>query len=311
MEKIEKHIKSSKGKNNAKPLDKPEQFLFQLSQIPNFSGRVFCILFQSTFVECISSILRKVEILQRVCTTLQSDQCVLQVLGLILAFGNFMNGGNRSRGQADGFTLDILPKLKDVKSSDKSQSLLSYIVAYYLRNFDEDAGRETCVYPLPEPQDLFQASQIKFEDFQRDLRKLRKDLNVCSAETEMVNQVSSEEHVQPFKEKMEEFLSEAKTDLEAQETQLDNTHKIFLELSVFFSVKAKAGEKEVSPNTLFSVWHEFSTDFKDLWKKENKLMLQERLKMAVEVFNQAREKALYSIKPKQSSGIKAKLGQKI
>lgn len=39
------------------------------------------------------------------------------MLGLVLAFGNFMNGGNRSRGQADGFTLDILPKLKDVKSS--------------------------------------------------------------------------------------------------------------------------------------------------------------------------------------------------
>ncbi len=42
---------------------------------------------------------------------------MLQVLGLVLAFGNFMNGGNRSRGQADGFSLDILPKLKDVKSS--------------------------------------------------------------------------------------------------------------------------------------------------------------------------------------------------
>nr|XP_046207878.1 formin-2-like [Oncorhynchus gorbuscha] len=114
---------------------------------------------------------------QAVYQTLQSDQCVLQVLGLILAFGNFMNGGNRSRGQADGFTLDILPKLKDIESSDNCQSLLSYIVAYYLRNFDEDAGRETCVYPLPEPQDLFQASQMKFDDFQRDLRKLRKDLN--------------------------------------------------------------------------------------------------------------------------------------
>uniref|UniRef100_A0A4W5PID5 Formin 2a n=1 Tax=Hucho hucho TaxID=62062 RepID=A0A4W5PID5_9TELE len=311
MEKIEKHIKSSKDKDDTKPLDKPEQFLFQLSQIPNFSGRVFCILFQSTFDECISSILRKVEILQRVCTTLQRGQCVMQVLGLVLAFGNFMNGGNRSRGQADGFTLDILPKLKDVKSSDNSQSLLSFIVAYYLRHFDEDAGRETCVYPLPEPQDLFQASQMKFEDFQRDLRKLRKDLNACLAETEKVCQVSSEEHLQPFKEKMEEFLSQAKTDLEAQETQLENTHKIFLELSVFFSVKAKAGEKEVSPSTLFSVWHEFSTDFKDLWKKENKLRLQERLKMAEEVFKQAREKASYSVKPKQSSGIKAKLGQKI
>lgn len=39
------------------------------------------------------------------------------MLGLVLAFGNYMNGGNRTRGQADGFGLDILPKLKDVKSS--------------------------------------------------------------------------------------------------------------------------------------------------------------------------------------------------
>lgn len=43
--------------------------------------------------------------------------------------------------------------------------------------FYQDAGKETCVYPLPEPQDLFQASQMKFEDFQRDMRRLRKDLS--------------------------------------------------------------------------------------------------------------------------------------
>uniref|UniRef100_A0A3Q2VPF7 Formin-2-like n=1 Tax=Haplochromis burtoni TaxID=8153 RepID=A0A3Q2VPF7_HAPBU len=276
MDSIKKHIKSAKGKEDAKPLDKPEQFLFQLSQISNFSERVFCILFQSTFHECITSILRKIEILQKVCKTLQSSEAVLQVLGLVLAFGNFMNGGNRSRGQADGFTLDILPKLKDVKSSDNSQSLLSYIVAYYLRHFDEDAGKETCVYPLPEPLDLFQASQMKFEDFQRDLRKLRKDLNACSAETEKVCKLSSEENLQPFKDKMDEFLNRAKTELETQENQLAETQKIFLELSVSFSVKPKAGEKEVSPHTFFSIWHEFSTDFKDQWKKQNKLILQER-----------------------------------
>ncbi|KAL0964731.1 hypothetical protein UPYG_G00328150 [Umbra pygmaea] len=311
MEKIDKHIKSSKDKDNAKPLDKPEQFLFQLHQIPNFSGRVFCILFQSTFSECVTSILRKLEILQRVCTTLQSSQCVMQVLGLILAFGNFMNGGNRTRGQADGFNLDILPKLKDVKSSDNSRSLLSYIVAYYLRHFDEAAGRESCLYPLPEPQDLFQASQMKFEDFQKDLTRLRKDLRACNTEVEKVCKVSSEDHLQPFKDKMEEFLSQAKCELEAQETQLSATHKIFLELTVFYQVKAKMGEKEVSPNTFFSVWHEFSSDFKDFWKKENKIILQERLKKAEECFRQAKEKATYNVKPKHASGIKAKLGKKI
>ncbi|XP_075780937.1 formin-2 isoform X2 [Pelodiscus sinensis] len=176
LEKIEKHGKSSKERENAKSLDKPEQFLYELSLIPNFSERVFCILFQSTFSESICSIHRKLELLQKLCEMLKSGAGVMQVLGLVLAFGNYMNGGNRTRGQADGFGLDILPKLKDVKSSDNSRSLLSYIVSYYLRNFDEDAGKEQCIFPLPEPQDLFQASQMKFEDFQKDLRKLRKDL---------------------------------------------------------------------------------------------------------------------------------------
>lgn len=46
---------------------------------------------------------------------LESSQ-VREVMGLVLALGNHMNGGNRTRGQADGFGLDILPKLKDVKS---------------------------------------------------------------------------------------------------------------------------------------------------------------------------------------------------
>ena len=41
---------------------------------------------------------------------------VKDILALILAFGNYMNGGNRTRGQADGYSLEILPKLKDVKS---------------------------------------------------------------------------------------------------------------------------------------------------------------------------------------------------
>ncbi|KAF3851731.1 hypothetical protein F7725_005086, partial [Dissostichus mawsoni] len=303
LDKIEKHIKSSKDKENAKPLDKPEQFLHQLSLIPNFSSRVFCIIFQSSFHECMSSITRKLDTLQRVCLALQDSETVKKVLSLILAFGNFMNGGNRTRGQADGFTLDILPKLKDVKSSDGTKSLLSYIVAYYLRHFDEDAGRETCVYPLPEPHDLFQSSQMKFEDFQKDLTRLKKDLRACTSEVEKVCKVSDEDNLQPFKDKMEEFLAQAKSELETLEAQLSSTHKLFLELTVFFSVKAKSGEKEVSPNTLFCVWHEFSSDFKDQWKKENKVILKERLKAAEECFRQAKEKASYSVKPKHASGI--------
>ncbi|KAM5300776.1 formin-2 [Glossophaga mutica] len=310
LEKIEKHGRSSKDKENAKSLDKPEQFLYELSLIPNFSERVFCILFQSTFSESICSIRRKLELLQKLCETLKNGPGVMQVLGLVLAFGNYMNGGNKTRGQADGFGLDILPKLKDVKSSDNSRSLLSYIVSYYLRNFDEDAGKEQCVFPLPEPQDLFQASQMKFEDFQKDLRKLKKDLKACEVEAGKVYQVSSTEHIQPFKENMERFIVQAKIDQEAEENSLTETHKCFLETTAYFFMKPKIGEKEVSPNVFFSIWHEFSSDFKDFWKKENKLILQERVKEAEEVCRQKKGKSLYKIKPRHDSGIKAKISMK-
>ncbi|KAM8817235.1 formin-2 [Rhynchonycteris naso] len=310
LEKIEKHGRSSKDKENAKSLDKPEQFLYELSLIPNFSERVFCILFQSTFSESICSIRRKLELLQKLCETLKNGPGVMQVLGLVLAFGNYMNGGNKTRGQADGFGLDILPKLKDVKSSDNSRSLLSYIVSYYLRNFDEDAGKEQCVFPLPEPQDLFQASQMKFEDFQKDLRKLKKDLKACEVEAGKVFQASSTEHIQPFKENMERFIIQAKIDQESEENSLTETHKCFLETTAYFFMKPKIGEKEVSPNVFFSIWHEFSSDFKDFWKKENKLILQERVKEAEEVCRQKKGKSLYKIKPRHDSGIKAKISMK-
>uniref|UniRef100_A0A7N6B0Z3 FH2 domain-containing protein n=1 Tax=Anabas testudineus TaxID=64144 RepID=A0A7N6B0Z3_ANATE len=293
LDKIEKHIKSSKDKENAKPLDKPEQFLYQLSLIPNFSGRVFCILFQSSFSECMSSITRKLDILQRLCKVMK------QILGLVLAFGNFMNGGNRTRGQADGFTLDILPKLKDVKSSvSKERTLKGQTNAYKLNDI---TGEITCVYPLPEPHELFQASQMKFEDFQKDLTRLRKDLRACTTEVEKVCKAAEEDNLQPFKDKMEDFLTQALHRIMRYWLTLCPVR--FLELTVFFSVKAKAGEKEISPNTLFSIWHEFSSDFKDQWKKENKAILKERLKAAEESFRQAKEKASYSVKPKHASGI--------
>ena len=39
-----------------------------------------------------------------------------------------MNGGNKQRGQADGFAIDILPKVKDVKTKDNSDNLLGFVV---------------------------------------------------------------------------------------------------------------------------------------------------------------------------------------
>nr|XP_057913838.1 formin-like isoform X2 [Doryrhamphus excisus] len=118
LEKIMTHFSTSK-EEEVKLLDKPEQFLYELSQIPDFAGRARCIIFKSGFNDGMASIQHKLHIVSTVSEALLEKSGVREVLGLVLALGNHMNGGNRVRGQADGFGLEILPKLKDVKSRVK------------------------------------------------------------------------------------------------------------------------------------------------------------------------------------------------
>ena len=56
-----------------------------------------------------------------------SSQRLRKVLEVVLAFGNFMNRGNR--GNAFGFKLASLNKMTDTKSStDKDITLLHYLI---------------------------------------------------------------------------------------------------------------------------------------------------------------------------------------
>lgn len=80
-------------------------------------------MFQATFAEELEAIHSRNSMLHSTIEVLTSDS-IKRIFGLILAIGNYMNGGNRTRGQADGFGLEILPKIKDVKSKDATYTLL-------------------------------------------------------------------------------------------------------------------------------------------------------------------------------------------
>lgn len=309
MEMIKKHIESSKD-DETKVLDKPEQFLYELSQIPDFKGRAHCIIFQSTFLDTIASIRRKVETVSSVCKELLECPSLKDILGLVLAFGNYMNGGNRTRGQADGFGLEILPKLKDVKSRDNRMNLVDYVVLYYLRNFDEHAGTDKSVFPLPEPQDFFQAAQVKFDDLTKDTKKLKKDLTACEKNVETVCRNSSEEHMQPFKSKMEGFITAAQKDHSTEEDRLNTAQKRFVDVAKYFGLKPKTGEKEVTPSYIFMLWFEFCTDFKNTWKKQSKIISKERLKEAQENIKKITADKRVETKKVNANSLKERLRQK-
>ncbi|XP_057276070.1 formin-1 isoform X4 [Pezoporus wallicus] len=310
LEKIKQYYQTSK-EEELKLLDKPEQFLYELSQIPNFTERAQCIIFQSVFSEGITSVHRKVDIITRVSKALLNMTSVKEILGLILAFGNYMNGGNRTRGQADGFGLEILPKLKDVKSRDNGINLVDYVVIYYLRHCDKEAGTDKSIFPLPEPQDFFQASQVKFEDLIKDLRKLKRDLEASEKQMKLVCRESSEEHLQPFKGKLEEFFQKAKEERKKEESSLENAQKCFEEIVGYFGIKPKPGEKEITPNYVFMVWYEFCSDFKTIWKRESKSISKERIKVAQQLVSKlTAEKKVETKKINPTASLKERLRQK-
>ena len=65
----------------------------------------------------------------------KSSKSFRTILSLVLSLGNYMNGGNASRGQADGYQLDILDKLDGTKESSGRLSLLDYTVRILADNF--------------------------------------------------------------------------------------------------------------------------------------------------------------------------------
>lgn len=80
---------------------------------------------------------------------LYKDDEVRKVLGIILCIGNKLNTGNQRRGNARGFKLDILGKLKDVKSDDGSTNLLEYVV----KSYTASRTKKVDGYSISDPQD--------------------------------------------------------------------------------------------------------------------------------------------------------------
>nr|XP_061806772.1 formin-like [Nerophis lumbriciformis] len=309
LEKIKTHYEASK-EEELKLLDKPELFLYELSQISDFAGRARCIIFKAAFNDGMASIQHKLHIMSSVCEALLEKGGVKEVLGLILALGNHMNGGNRLRGQADGFSLEILPKLKDVKSRDNRISLVDYVVSYYLHNVDKNAGTDKSTFPLPEPQDVFLAAQLNFEDLNAQIKKLGKDLAGCEKDVQKVCTETPEEHLQPFKDRMETFVLSARKEHIGASSQLITVQKSFQDLCVYFGLKPKAGEKEMTSSHFFMLWFEFCADFNTRWKRENRNFTKERLKEAQQSVKQITAEKKVETRKINPNSLKERLRQK-
>ncbi|CAK9830261.1 Protein cappuccino [Anthophora retusa] len=270
-------IKAFEESSPEMPLDRPEIFLKKLSSINHFSERLACLMFQAEFQDAISSYSSKLTNLKTTCDFLRNSSSLKKVMALILTLGNYMNGGNRTRGQADGFGLEILSKLRDVKSNVPGITLLHYVVRARLDQEKDHNFEEPLPLPVPEPADITAASTINFENLSGELERLRKELEVCTEKCNIVVEADPESST-PFKEKMDTFFREAAAELVNEQEALLEAKNKFKAVMQFYQYTPKGKNLDTAdPNHFFTLWLSFCQDFKDIWKKEQERIRKERM----------------------------------
>uniref|UniRef100_A0A8C8K4A8 Disheveled-associated activator of morphogenesis 1 n=1 Tax=Oncorhynchus tshawytscha TaxID=74940 RepID=A0A8C8K4A8_ONCTS len=106
---------------------KADRFLYEMSRINHYQQRLQSLYFKKKFAERIVEVKPKVEALTRASKEMLQSRNLKQLLEVVLAFGNYMNKGQR--GNAYGFKVSSLNKIADTKSSiDKNITLLHYLI---------------------------------------------------------------------------------------------------------------------------------------------------------------------------------------
>lgn len=91
----------------------------------------------------------------------------------------------------------------------------------------------------------------------------------CKKTSEKVIAASAQDSVQPFKDKMELFIVMALKKIDSRYQKLNESQTLFIKTMKFYKFTPKKGSlEETPPAQFFESWTSFTSDFRDIFKKE-------------------------------------------
>ena len=118
-------------------LAESDQLVLLISDIVGFKERIKSILFKYKYKNQIELLNNEIDRFYDSFEFIKNDKNLIEFFEIILAFGNYMNGGN-FKGGAFGFKLDCLNKLNEVKSKNNKKTLLQYIIIFIYDGLKKD-----------------------------------------------------------------------------------------------------------------------------------------------------------------------------
>ena len=168
------------------------------------------------------------------------------IISYVLTIGNVLNGST-AKGQADGFNLDILPKLSGIKDNS-NKNLVQFICAKIMEkdeSFDGLKKQFVC---------LIEAGKTTLNEINKNLVKLKKDVKDQGDNIKNIENLTDN-----FYEKAKNNYEKNKADVEMIEKKLEENLKYFQSTALFFGYSV-TDTKYKNPDEFFSLINIFLDD---------------------------------------------------
>ena len=205
--------------------DKGEKYLVKINDIPNHQIKLKIWSLTNKFEEKLPGLTESLEYMVSACDEIKNNKHFKLILSIILGLGNILNGGS-TRGQADGFSLDLLNKLPGIKDN-LGNSALTWICS---KANKMDPSFEGFKGQFPQLEKAFQFSLKETNDNINALKKI-----VGQMESLMKDLVSDDK----FKQKSIENLESFKLKLESFDKKNDKNTEAYQNLVKYYGYKEK------------------------------------------------------------------------
>ncbi|XP_052768574.1 disheveled-associated activator of morphogenesis 1-like isoform X2 [Mya arenaria] len=156
-------------------LARADKFLFEMGKMTHYEQRVKALYFKKKYQDRMSDIKPRIEAVYEGSKQLMKSRRLKKLLEIVLAFGNYMNRGQR--GNARGFTVTSLKNMMDTKSSiNKQVTLLHYMVDTVEKRFPDVLKIGTDLSFIKT------ASKVNFSELDKELGTLRAGLKEIEKE---------------------------------------------------------------------------------------------------------------------------------
>uniref|UniRef100_A0A4W5MER1 Dishevelled associated activator of morphosis 2 n=1 Tax=Hucho hucho TaxID=62062 RepID=A0A4W5MER1_9TELE len=236
-------------KHELERMARADRFLFEMSRIDHYQQRLQALYFKKKFAERLAETKPKVEAILSAAKEVVRSKRLTQTLEVVLAFGNFMNKGQR--GNAYGFKVSSLNKIADTKSSiDRNITMLHYLIMIFEKNYPDILHIQQDLLSIPE------AAKVNLAELEKEVHNIKSGLKAI--ETELQYQQSrTRDRGDKFVPVVGDFITVASFSFSELEDLLNEAKDKFTKSLKHFGEE----QDRMQPDEFFGIFDTFLVSF--------------------------------------------------